>query len=84
MNYFAVEQPTVDRLKAQVTLVDDQYVLTAPDLAGVAEGKQNTPALYLIYAGDQVPSDENARDEYGNVQVTKQQWLVNQEAPTSS
>ncbi len=52
MSFLSLESALVDRLKA--TLPSDVHVLTAADLAGVAEGSQPTPAVHVVYGGYRV------------------------------
>ncbi len=47
--FMAIEQLIVDRLKA--ALGDSVHVLTAANLAGVAEESQPTPAVHVVYQG---------------------------------
>ncbi len=76
MNYLAVEQPTLERLRDAVSSVPPRNIMKAADLAGVTVKSQVTPALYLIYAGDQVQPGDDGRSTYGDAQVVTQNWIV--------
>lgn len=52
MSFLSLESALVDRLAA--TLPSAVQVLTAADLAGVAEGSQPTPAVHVVYGGYRV------------------------------
>jgi len=51
-------------------------VLGAADLAGVQERQQVTPAVHVIYQGDDVPTGQHDRGYFGSPQVVHQRWLV--------
>ncbi len=74
-DYLAAEPLIVARLRAQVAGVPDANVLTAADLAGVEARAQHTPALHLIYDGDE-PLGEPGQSETGDTQITWQRWLL--------
>lgn len=67
-DYLELEGLIMARLAAGVAGV---RVLSAADLAGVAEEAQVTPAIHVIYAGDRIVES----DQYGTARVA-QQWLV--------
>ena len=72
-DYLAAEPLIVARLRDQVAGVP--HVLTAADLAGVEARAQHTPALHVIYDGDE-PAGEAGQSDAGDVQITWQRWLV--------
>lgn len=74
-DYLSAEPLIVARLRDQVEAVPDANVLTAADLAGVEARAQHTPALHVIYDGDE-PAGEAGQSEYGDTQVVQQRWLV--------
>ncbi len=70
-NYLAAEQLIIDRLRANTT-VPERHVLSAADLANVAEATQPTPALHVIFTG-YAPTQEKGD---GLIQQTEQTWTV--------
>ncbi len=76
IDYLAADKPILDRLKDKVSLVDDNKVLVAKDLAGVLESQQHERALYVVYAGDRIASSSDGRSTYGDEQIVSQQWMV--------
>lgn len=69
-NYLSAESLIIERLRTQVTGV--RAVLSAADLAGVEEAKQVTPALHVLYDGD----DLGDRAADGADGIVRQRWLV--------
>ncbi len=67
MSLLALETPLVERLKA--TLPAAVQVLTAADLANVAEGSQPTPAVHVVYDGYRVRDD-------GALLVIEETWAT--------
>lgn len=76
VDYLAADIPILDKLKTDVSLVPDNYIEPAKDLAGVLESKQHEKALYLVYAGDRIPGGEDARSASGDTQILSQRWMV--------
>lgn len=74
-DYLSAEPLIVDRLRLQVAAVPDPNVMTAADLSGVEQRAQHTPALHIIYDGDE-PAGESGQSEAGDAQVIWQRWLV--------
>lgn len=74
MNYLALEPLIIDRLKTEVPTL--RAVLSADALADLAEGVQTTPAAYVLYDGDDVPSADGKRAGDGARQLVSQRWLV--------
>jgi phage gp37-like protein len=70
MSLLALESALVERLKAR--LPAGVHVLSAADLAGVAEGSQPTPAVHVVYQGYRV--SESRPD--GRAARIEQTWLV--------
>jgi len=70
VNYLGAEPLLIARLQAQVPGV--KAVLSAADLAGVAESKQQTPALHVLFRGYR-PTRTSGE---GRVQETEQTWQV--------
>jgi hypothetical protein len=68
-NYLSAEQLIIDRLEAQI---DGVHVLSAADLSGVDETRQVTPAVHVIYNGD----DLGDRAGDGADQIVRQRWLT--------
>lgn len=69
-NYLAAEDLIVAQLQALVP--EFKAVLSAADLADVAEAAQVTPAAYVLYDGDEITT--TAGD--GMAQRVLQRWLV--------
>ena len=69
-NFLGAEALLIARLKVKVTGVRE--VLAAADLAGVAEAKQVTPALHVLFGGYR-PTKASVD---GRVQQTEQRWQV--------
>lgn len=66
-----VEPLIVARLEERLAaLTPAPGVLTAPDLAGVAEEQQKAPAVYVVYGGHQI-SQEQAE---GSIVELQQTW----------
>lgn len=70
-NYFAAEDAIVARLKAQVPSITQ--VLTPFSIGDMLEASQPSPALHVIYAGDNVVGNEAGQ---GAMRVIGQRWLV--------
>jgi hypothetical protein len=68
-NYLSAEQLIIDRLEAQI---DGVHVLSAADLSGVDERSQVTPAVHVVYDGD----DLGDRAGDGAAQIVRQRWLT--------
>lgn len=72
-NYFAIEQPLVERVKA--VLPDVQYVITAETSETAKEWRKAPKAAHVIYVGDEVGQGP-AMQGGGGVQLTSQLWMV--------
>ena len=72
-NYFAIEKPLVDRVKA--VLPDVQYVVTAEDAETAKEWRKAPKAAHVIYVGDEI-GQGSAMQGGGGVQLTSQLWMV--------
>lgn len=79
-NYLAAEQLIIDRLKAAFSALPalaGVHVLSAADLDGVEEARQLTPAVHVIYDGDDLGDsagdgvDHIVRQRYLTVVVTR-------------
>lgn len=68
-DYLALEPLLVDRINKELT-GQLRAVLGVPELAAVAQSNQVTPAVYVIYLGDQVGQ------QTGNAQPVAQLWGV--------
>lgn len=73
-DHLAVEGLLIARIGAQVQGL--RAVLSAADLAGVSQTQQVTPAVHVLYAGDQVPTGEGARGWTGTPQKINQHWMA--------
>lgn len=73
-DYLALEPVIIDRLESEVTEL--VLVGSAPDLDGLAEGRQATPSAYVIYGGDQVPTNDRRISDAGKRHVITQRWFV--------
>ena len=74
-DYLAAEPLIVDRLRDQVAGVPDMRVFGAADLAGVEARAQHTPALHVVYDGDE-PLGEAGQSQSGDTQIAWQRWIV--------
>lgn len=71
-NYLSAEPLLIARLREKVS--DVKGVLSAADLAGVAESAQQTPALHVVFGGYRpTRSVDGSR---GAIQETEQTWWV--------
>ncbi|MBB3231706.1 phage tail terminator protein [Halomonas stenophila] len=70
-DYLAAEPAIIARLESELQGVT---ILTAPDLAGVAQGRQVTPAVIVLYAGDQVPGGDAV--DQGDYHRITQRWMT--------
>jgi hypothetical protein len=68
-NYLAAEPLLIARLTAKLPGIK---ILSAADLAGVAEGAQNTPAVHVLYDGDRMA--DSSSDGAG--MLVWQRWLA--------
>ncbi|MBD3815428.1 MAG: DUF1834 domain-containing protein [Halothiobacillus sp.] len=66
--FLALEDALVNRLKGE--LPDAVHVLTAADLATVAEGSQPTPAVHVVYGGLEVLETNTGFTSY------QERWLA--------
>lgn len=62
----------IDRLQAEIGV----RILSSADLAGLQESAQITPAIHVLYDGDELMAGEGAQAEQGAVQLIRQRWLV--------
>jgi hypothetical protein len=70
-NFMALEPHLVERLQAAVAGMSPAvHVLTAAELAEVAESKQLTPALHLVYGGYRIA------DDLGNAWRLEHTWFA--------
>lgn len=69
-NYLEAEQFIIDRLDG---LAANPHILAATDAP--ARGKLS-PALHVLYAGDQIPGSPDSGTDDGYAQVVTQQWMV--------
>lgn len=67
-DYLALEPLIIERIDD--TVAGLKVVTGVPDLAAVGAGQQVTPAVYVIYLGDQ-PGEQQ-----GNAQVVTQLWAA--------
>jgi hypothetical protein len=72
-DYFAIEQPLVDRIK--VVLPDVPHVITAEDAETAKDWRRAPKAAHVIYVGDEVGQGA-AMQGGGGVQLTSQLWMV--------
>jgi|GEM_PF-777466 len=86
VNYLALEQPLIERLKEEVAHVNG-HVFSVKDLAGVRQKAQRVPAIHVVYDGDDVLTGKHdraghgarmttAETEYRSKQRVRQRWLV--------
>lgn len=69
-DYFAAEQPIIDRLKAEVATL--RQVRGMADTNDLNEKSLQTPEAFVLYSGDQVRGES----EDGLDQVVLQRWTV--------
>lgn len=70
-NFLSAEPLIVARLEAKVPGVK---VFSAADLAGVAEAKQTTPALHVLFSGYRPTRQQEG--SHGRIQEGEQTWFV--------
>lgn len=73
-DYLAAEALIVARLQEALADLPRLKVLTVADLAGVQQQAQHTPAVQVLYAGDQVPG--GAATDRGNYHALRQRWMA--------
>lgn len=74
MDYLYLEQLIIDRIRNEVDgLVE---VAGIPDLASVEAERQKTPAVYVIYLGDDTSTGPQHQGGRGAVQTVTQNWAV--------
>jgi hypothetical protein len=72
-NLLGVEPLIVARLEEKLAAHDPRpHILTAPDLADVAEEKQLTPAVHVVYGGMRIAQD----DGHGSYIELEQTWYT--------
>lgn len=74
MNYLFAGKLIAERLKT--TVPEFKEVLNAGSLAQISRETQQTPAAYVIYAGDVINTEPAAHGSVGKAQYIKQQWIV--------
>lgn len=75
-DHLALEDLLVSRVRDELaadSLVPERNVFTAADLADVEERQQQTPAVHVIYAGDELVGGGDAE---GGAQVLAQRWYT--------
>lgn len=73
-DYLFLEPLLVERVRAEVPGL--ARVGGVPDLAAVADRQQASPAVYLIYLGDELAAGPQAQGGQGRVQTVKQLWAA--------
>jgi hypothetical protein len=73
-DYLFLEPLLVDRIKTQVQGL--KAVLTAADLAAIAEQEQVAPAAHVIYLGDEIGTGPGDQGTLGKNQMVTQLWAV--------
>ncbi|MDC8804218.1 hypothetical protein PRZ61_12275 [Halomonas pacifica] len=73
-DYLAAEGLIMAHLEAELADIQGLKIMTAADVGGVDFMRQHTPAVHVVYTGDQVPGG-NATDE-GDYHVLKQRWMA--------
>lgn len=73
-DYLFLEPLLVERVRAEVPGL--ALVGGVPDLATVADQQQATPAVYLIYLGDELSAGPQAQGGQGRVQTVTQLWAA--------
>lgn len=71
VDYFSVETDIVERIKA--SMPELKSVLTPFNLEDMQESSQNTPAVHVIYAGDNITQNSVGQ---GASRVITQKWLI--------
>lgn len=64
----------IERLRERVP--EFRAVLSAPDLATVAEAQQPSPSAHVLYGGYRLAGADNARGGHGKAQAIVQTWIV--------
>jgi len=73
-DYLFLEPLLIERVRAEVAGL--ALVGGVPDLASVAERQQLSPAVYLIYLGDELGTGPKAQGGLGQVQTVSQLWAA--------
>ncbi|VEJ09746.1 phage tail terminator protein [Actinobacillus delphinicola] len=73
-NYLMAGELIAQRLREQVPEFKD--VLKGGNLGQISRHAQRTPVAYVLYRGDNLSSDVNARGQACHVQSISQEWLV--------
>ena len=73
-DHLMAEPLLIARIEDQVP--DLRAVLSAADLAGVKAASQVTPAVHVLYGGDDVPTREGDRGWTGKPQKILQRWMA--------
>lgn len=73
-DYLFLEPLLVERVRAEVPGL--ALVGGVPDLASVADRQQLSPAVYLIYLGDDLATGHAAQGGQGRVQTVTQLWAA--------
>ncbi|WP_104565847.1 phage tail terminator protein [Ralstonia mannitolilytica] len=73
LDYFAIEQPLVARIKQ--VLPELQYVVTAESAEATREWAKASRVAHVVYMGDEV-GQGSSQQGGGGVQLTAQLWMV--------
>lgn len=73
-DYLYLEPLIIERVRESVPGLAD--VAGIPDLASVDEARQVTPAVYVVYLGDDVGGGAQHQGSRGAIQTVTQNWAV--------
>ena len=73
-NYLKIEGLLKEKLRDCVS--DAKAVYSVSDLAAIQEKAQVTPALHVLYSGDQLPGADGNQTGTGRGQMVFQRWMV--------
>ena len=74
-DYFSLEPLLIQRLK-DAAIPGVRMVYSSAELAKVDEKMQITPALHVLFHGDNVLEGQGKQAEKGKKQAVSQQWMV--------
>ncbi|MFZ2999829.1 MAG: hypothetical protein WA071_05850 [Undibacterium umbellatum] len=73
-DYLFIEQPLIARIKEKMP--DLQGVFACANLVDLANQQQITPAVHVVYVGDQIGTTSKDQGNFGKVQQVAQLWAV--------
>lgn len=74
-DYLFVAQPIIERLHARVQGIPPTDVVQIEDI-GQADGGARSPLIYVLWEGDKLPAEDDARALQSAAQQVHQLWTV--------